>query len=192
MELHGKDHHLDQWLEKALREYGNAEPRAGLENRILANLESAQNTSLSRISLWRAFAVPALAACVILAIWIGSSINRAPRKTATISKSPMQSLTSASRETPEVPRESVHAEPRRPKGHPWPPQFEVTKEPRLQQFPSPERLTVQEQLLARYARNFPQDARIVADEQTRAEAKKQLEELAMDKALDSNSDQKER
>jgi len=29
---------LDQWLDKALHEYGSAEPRVGLENCILSNL----------------------------------------------------------------------------------------------------------------------------------------------------------
>ena len=38
-------HKLDQWLDQALNDYGHAEPRLGLETRILASL-ATERTSL--------------------------------------------------------------------------------------------------------------------------------------------------
>lgn len=181
---------LDRWLNQALREYGDVEPRAGLERRILANLEIAQCEKVST-PWWRAFAISALTACVVLSIWLGmhrphqkslpvanphmlGAVNVAPARNPTLSSRPARTA---------IRRATRHASPRQP---------ELAVEPRLAQFPSPQPLTEQEQLLARYVRNFPEEARIVAREQTEAEAGKQLEELAMEKSLGINSDQRER
>src|SRR5947208_1998971 len=40
---------LDQWLDSALSEYGEAEPRAGLEKRVMANL-ALRTTEIPKMS----------------------------------------------------------------------------------------------------------------------------------------------
>lgn len=181
---------LDRWLDSALRQYGDTEPRAGLERRIIANLEIAQRERISA-PWWRAFAISVLAACFVLSIWVG--MNRAHRKSAPVAR-PLV-LGAVNTAFPPRPASSPghrRSLARRATRHASPPQPKFAVEPRLAQFPSPRPLTEQEQLLARYVRNFPQEARIVAREQTEVEAGKQLEELAMEKSLGVNSDQRER
>jgi len=69
---------------------------------------------------------------------------------------------------------------------------QLARSPKLSQFPSPQPLSEQERLLVRYVTDFPQEAAMVAKAQARAEAERQLEELAADKTLQINSDQQER
>lgn len=186
MEHHGNNH-LEEWLDNALREHGNAEPRPGLEKRVLAKLNSAANdVEIGRFWL-RGFAAAAVAGCVTVSIWIGT--NRPARKWIAVARTPI-----AGHEK-DKPRNDVSPSPERittqsAMAHRSPPK--LSREPRLAQFPSSQPLSEQEQLLARYVQNFPQEARIVAGEQARAENERQLEELAMDKSFESNSDQRER
>jgi len=177
---------IDRWLDSAVVQYGNAEPRTGLECRILANLEKAQCEKIST-PWWRAFSISVPAACVVLSIWLG--MYRPHQKSPPVPNPhvlgavnaafPQNQASSPGHRRPLARRATRHAPPR---------QHELAVEPRLAQFPSPQPLTEQEQLLERYVRNFPEEARIVAREQTEAEAGKRLEELAMEKSLGVNSD----
>jgi hypothetical protein len=71
MENNERDRKLDQWLDKALSEYSVAEPRLGLEQRVLNRVRAEEQTRSRRWSIWKwmpAFA--AIAAAVIIGVAI--------------------------------------------------------------------------------------------------------------------------
>ena len=160
---------LDTWLDEALHQYSDVEPRVGLENRILANLESTRNSNSSRWA-WM-FAVAALAtACIAIVFWFGASAHRTQRSVVAVT--PARALTAAD--------VTQHTQSLRPAVHVLSPQTrkrglrqlkEAANEPRLPQFPSPRPLTKEEQMLQRYVTELPQEAVLVA----RAQAARQEE-----------------
>ena len=160
---------LDTWLDEALHQYGDVEPRAGLENRILANLESTRDSNSSH-RVW-IFAVAALAtACIAIVFWFGASTYRTQRSVVAVA--PARALTAADA--------TQHMQLSRPTVHALSPQTrkrssrqlkEAVNEPRLPQFPSPRPLTQEEQMLQRYVTELPQEAVLVA----RAQAARQEE-----------------
>ena len=185
MEPNDKD--LDRWLDGALRQYGNAEPRAGLERRILANLESAaQDQSRGRTWLW-AWGTAALMACIVVAVWIGIDWHHATKRTFATANPP--NAGASTRGSQSDPRQ-VAAAPHHVGRHSMPPNIEAAKEPRLEQFPSARPLSEQEQLLARYVAELPEEAVMVAHAQL--ERQKELEKLVADESSRIESDQQER
>lgn len=60
MENNERDRKLDQWLDEALSQYSAAEPRLGLERRVLASVQAEEHTQTGRKRWWRW--MPALAA----------------------------------------------------------------------------------------------------------------------------------
>jgi hypothetical protein len=67
---------VDQWLESALSQYGKAEPRTGLESRVLANLRDERGRVASRRRWWwAAGTATATAAAIAMALWVGKSGN---------------------------------------------------------------------------------------------------------------------
>src|SRR5579862_127083 len=62
--------YLDEWLDKALQQYGNPEPRIGLESRILANMEAAGKRALFGYSYAWLLAAASMAT-VLVGIWFG-------------------------------------------------------------------------------------------------------------------------
>ena len=191
MESREKDR-LDQWVETALPQYGRAEPRVGLENRVLANL-AAQRASASAVrQWWWIFGTAAVTAAVAIVLWFGSSTKN-PRKSAanftTNVASTAQTKAAATAQST-VRQKHLGAPVRRTSQRTN--TVEPAQSPKLSQFPSPQPLSEQERLLARYVRDFPQEAAMLAQAQTRAEAERQLEELAADETLQINSDQQER
>ena len=68
---------IDKLIDRALNEYCEARPRAGLEQRILANLDSQADQH--RLWRWRWAAVPLLALLVIVAVLLGLG-TRTPKQ----------------------------------------------------------------------------------------------------------------
>jgi heme/copper-type cytochrome/quinol oxidase subunit 1 len=173
---------LDRWLNGALQQYSSAEPRAGLERRILASLElTAQDKSNSRSWRW-VFATAALMVCMAVAVWFGIDPHHATEKTAaTTNPANAGASTKGSQSAPP----QVAAVPHHVKRHSMRPRVDAVKEPRLEQFPSARPLSEEEQMLARYVREFPQEAVLVAQDQ--AKAHKELEELIEAESLKNDS-----
>lgn len=169
---------LDRWLDQALNDYGHAEHRLGLETRILANL-AVEKAGIARRTLWPwAFASVAAALTVVVVIWgwmstkesHGHSINLANKDTAA---QPIRPVATTKSE-PQVRIPTVKLGVRR-----QPAKFpELAKAPKLSQFPSVRRLSTQEQLLARYVREFPKQALETAQAQAVAEQERISGELA--------------
>lgn len=164
MEPHDKDEFNDL-LAGSLKRYGEVEPRAGLEGRVLARLAEETHTNSHWAWMW----VPATTCACLLAVvvWIGIV---GKRERPHIGREATKVLTKGNRlETAEV--RSQMDKPRRLRTH------EVRKTPlqvanttpRLEHFPSPRPLSEQEKLLVAYVREYPKQAAEVAQEQSERE-----------------------
>jgi hypothetical protein len=167
---------IDQWLETGLKHYANSEPRSGLEARLLAVVRAKEQRS--RIWQWRWRPSLVIAAMVIGAVVFLSrpSLLHVHRHTAT---SPSAIRGTASAEllsAPPVPRKldstpSPRRRSRRLRSVLANRVEGSADTPRLEQFPSPQPLNEQEEMLARYVRERRQEAVVVA--RARAELRKQ-------------------
>ena len=162
--MHDNEKDLDNLLDAALEDYSSAEPRAGLEGRIIARLAGAEQT---HVSLWARWwpALTFAAAIVVIAIVFLSL----PRKTSQqdIAKevsppailpasqtSPGQSVKTA---PPRRHRPQSHAKHAPDKGNIIAVPVQRLAVVRQDVFPSPSPLTDQEKLLFAYLRRTPGD-----------------------------------
>lgn len=142
----------EKWLDAALERYGEGEPRAGLEPRILARLDEERAKPARRRWMWAAAAVGAAAVIVITVM-----TTRTPdRKQPLAHQSPVPNRTIA----PAAPsQERSAAVPSRLSSVPVRVAHRVRKavepEPKLAQFPAPVPLSEQERLLMQYMQRTP-------------------------------------
>ena len=177
---------LDDQLDAALAKYAAVEPRAGLEERILANLR-AEQYSASPIAWWRWAAT--LAAILVIAgvlIWRlemrrspqlvhGPAISQPKAQHQVATTKPAANLMVA----PQLRKSSVRSRKRDSHAR------ALAKAPKLEQFPSPRPLTEQEKLLAEYVSQFQDEAVLVA--RARAEVLRQdLEQMQRGTEADSD------
>jgi hypothetical protein len=151
----------ERWLDDALKQYGEAEPRPGLENRVLANLLTEQ----ARLTLYPWYWRPAVAAVMIAVFSIGAFLlNRGSDVTrATISNRPSIALGNSETEHPVASAVRPHVALRQPaRSRPGGHIAHSSSGPRLEQFPAPAPLSEQEEMLARYVRERRQEATMVA------------------------------
>ena len=182
-----REENFERELDAALAKYAAAEPRDGLEQRVLANLR-AQNAQASRYG-WRRWAAGgfAVASLAVLLIWAGErnsapvnigsrttqdgvawTIARVPAATAT--PSGHNGLTHRTRQSDLTERNARESGDSLPK---------------LAQFPAPEPLSEQEKLLVRYVEQSPQDAALVA-EAMNLEKQRELDEMkALNEKIES-------
>ena len=185
---------LDQWLDKALHEYGSAEPRVGLENCTLANL-AMQKASVADHRRWRlAVGTAAAIAAVVIAVWLGSGANNRSKSLGNFAyNAPSTTQPKSEANTqPVVKQTAAKAGVQRRRRLHHARTVDLDESPKLSQFPSPQPLSEQEQMLTRYVREFPQEAVIVAKTQAQAAAQRELGELAANKPSEIDSDQQER
>jgi hypothetical protein len=182
METRDRDH-LDEWLDKALQQYGNAEPRIGIESRILANMEAAGKRPLFGYSYGWLLAA-ASTATVLVGIWFevwhrpltATKKEPAPQFAGDVATQMGPKITPAVR-----PRHIGTKMPllRHPNAAA---DVESARGPRLEQFPSPRPPSEQEVLLTRYAERFPAEARLVAQQQDKFQQEIQQAEQEMKNA----------
>jgi hypothetical protein len=173
--------YLDEWLDKALQQYGNAEPRIGLESRILANIETAGKRALFGYSYrW----LLAAAACVLVVIWFG--VWHCPSEVT--KKGPTTEIAGVGEKQmgPKIP---PAARPRHTgrklrllRHANVADDVESARGPRLGQFPSPRPPSEQEVLLTQYAERFPAEARLIAQQQDKFQQEIQQAEREMKNA----------
>jgi len=181
----GNRDQFDDILDNALKCYGDVEPRAGLEGRVLARLTEGQ---VHRHTGW----VWALGTAAVACLVITSALvaNRFWTKAPTARKNPIAAAVSKSNETASatVPAErQEHSSRRHHRG------LQVRTNvpllaadtPRLDKFPSPQPLSDQERLLKVYVTNFPQQAALMARQQSAWE--KELADKGWKNSLDSDS-----
>jgi hypothetical protein len=76
MESNERDRKLDQWLDEALSEYSAAEPRFGLEQRVLNRIRTEEQDS-RKWNFWRWMpAFGAIAAVIVVAVAVGPMMVR--------------------------------------------------------------------------------------------------------------------
>jgi hypothetical protein len=178
---------LDDWLDRALRQYGNVQPRIGLEGRVAARLEVARTSSATQKRWVLSIATAAAMCLVFISIWKGASPPRQvghtvqnfsaqlPKAhgpaTPEVQKRRKSGITNAANNTR---RNSVDQAAR------------TAESPRLSEFPAARPLSQQEQLLKAYVNQFPEQAAVIALEQTQRE--KELQALYPDNFTDSDQE----
>jgi len=191
---------FDRELNAALAKYAAAEPRAGLEGRVLASLQAERKQVVDRSpSRWSIVSITlAIAAVIIVAValpwrsdWPRDSMtaNRASTGTPNAQSGPSLAANGqANSASPPVPAPTVRRVTHRV--HPT----TVAATPlKLDQFPSPQPLTEQELALAHYVSQFPQEATLIAQAQEQFE--KEIQQAMKDARAEieaNSSDQQER
>ena len=167
---------LDRVLDAALAKYAAVEPRPGLEDGILANVRTGLDHA-PHAAWWRWGLTAAIAALVLVVVtlaWRSKAphpqiANRPPVATQSPTKSETPPIHSADNVPPQqikpIRRAAAHRVP----------VPAVASSPKLDQFPSPQPLSPEEIALARYVRNFPNEAQLVAKAQEELEVETQRE-----------------
>lgn len=188
------DHELDREIDAALAKYAAAEPRTGLEDRILASLQSARKVASARGRWeWRLALAFALAMVVIAATALMWKLEH-PQPTAVLHPTSIETRHN------DVQREArnnsgvgkvLRPGQRRttPKTHANSKAVTPISDPRLEQFPSPQPLSEQEQILESYIATFPEQASLVAEARTEALRKDAAEEMNYGSATEKDSQQ---
>jgi hypothetical protein len=205
----GKQDELDRILDAALAKYAAAEPREGLEVRVLATLR-AERARLPNRTSWRWSVMAALAAVVVVALALAlrsdkrfhpvvathpSSAKPAPKEVPQIvssgrrkevrpQKRSTRRGTSVRRSQPEI---VIAANPGSPKLS-----SPKLSSPKLDQFPSAQPLSDQETILANYVAQYPEHAALIAQARTEALRKDAAEEMRDVVGDDQNSRQQDR
>jgi hypothetical protein len=180
-------------LDAALAKYAAVEPRAGLEDRVLANLRAEREHAAARVWWrWPALGAAALVLVVAAISLIGRPGKPAPditaHQAATSQGDKQLGTRIASNEVGIPVRPTLPEGAKRPARHGvHPPQAIVADGPRLDHFPSPRPLSDEEKLLVRYVRDFPQDAVMIARAQ--AETEKEMDQLNGNTPSGANQDQ---
>ncbi|HVN21454.1 MAG TPA: hypothetical protein VMU05_21895 [Dongiaceae bacterium] len=182
--------HLDRMLDAALTKYASVEPRAGLEERILANLRGADVPV--RETAWRMWGFAATVAILLVIGMLGWRWSRPAHP-------PIAHHSSPAPHTPAVPESATREEnartEKKPARHRVVPRSQheiVAAEPKLDVFPSPLPLTTEEVALAQYVRDFPKEAQLVAQAQEDFDRETQKEMNAGSETRQSGSIQQER
>jgi hypothetical protein len=172
---------LDNALDAALAKYAAVEPRAGLEDRILANLQ-AERARVPERAWWRWSVAGALAAVVVVALALAWRSGK-PTRPVVAHHSP--AMTKASKDPATLAVSSGGADERplhasnsaiRRTTNPVRRETVVAANPKLDQFPSPQPLSEQEKILQSYVAQYPEKAVLIA--RARSEAlQRDLEEM---------------
>jgi hypothetical protein len=184
---------LDHELDTALAKYATVEPRAGLEDRILAALR-AEREHASVPAWWRWPALSVTVAVVIVAagslVWkLGmptpDDTHRAPTTAEGDTQTGMRTASNdlGSPAHPAAPA-TTKKPARRTVRHP---QAVVASAPKLDQFPSPKPLSEQEAILARYITNDPAHAALIAQARTEELRRDSAEEMGETASADNES-----
>jgi hypothetical protein len=188
---------LDRTLDAALAKYAAVEPRAGLEQRVLANL-SAVRAQVPERAWQRWSAAVALAAVVVVAVALALRSGR-PAQPVVVKHTPAttQSPREPQRSAANGDAKSVHPQAHKPNHRTLArsdqPKAVVAAIPKLDQFPSPQPLSEQELALARYVNEFPQEATLIA--RTQEEYEKEIQQKMKDERSEiegHGSDREER
>jgi hypothetical protein len=183
---------FDREIDAALSRYAVVEPRAGLEERVLANLDAQRRRSQFRVSRWWLVAGVAVAA-VVIAIVV--SLSTRAQKLAPVAFNPSAGTQNAHKSETPIATSPANSADRTDHA------VRVKKFPtrglsartagsggtRMQQFPSPLPLSEQEKLLASYVRQFRDQAVLVARARTE-ELRRDLAEELSNSTEDSERD----
>lgn len=179
-------------LDAALAEYAAVEPRAGLEQRILANLRAEQFQTPDR-ARWRwAVAGTVAAVMVVTLALLWRSDQPSERVVANHSKAAVQdskeSGTQVAAHNSVASRPRTHVPIRRASANRLRTAAVAANGPKLDQFPSPQPLSEQEKILASYVSQDPEHAALIAQarmEVLRRDREEELQEAGTNRARNS-------
>ena len=176
-----KDKQMDEMLDSLLTAYSSAEPRPGLETRILANLRDAQSREAKPAAwnfkwLWAGMAV-AVALIIIAVALVGGQHRIVAPPTVVQKQQPAPPQPEVQRSAPVRAGNTTH--PRAPRaGEVRPVNVTLALNQRPQVFPTPTPLSEQERLLLRYyagtpreevvAQSHPDEPPVITEDQTEA------------------------
>lgn len=189
----GNRDRLDDHIDAALAKYATAAPRPGLEERVLANLRG-QPTSSGAMVWWRWAGVAAV--FVLITTFLVWRLEKPGRERVVdhrpITRQETQPQVAVKDSSVSI-RKVVPVSSRQVRKTIRLRAVMVAAEPRLEQFPSPQPLTPEELALARYVKEFPEEATLIARAQD--ELEKQLQQKIADASSQTEPaslDQKER
>jgi hypothetical protein len=156
------DHDLDRLLDAALTKYSSVEPRAGLDDRVLANLRVEQERVPART--WWRWGLAALAAIAVVAIALAFRSEK-HSKPHVVQHAPAPAQAPSSHGTQIASREATtpSTRPVRPRTSGRRSVAMAMPVPKLDQFPSPRPLTEEEKMLAGYVARNPDRAALLAE-----------------------------
>ncbi len=195
---HLKKDALDVELDAGLAQFAAAEPRAGLEERVLANLRIEQGRSPER-SWWRWPALAALAVVMLLALSLvwksGRTARRVVAHPAPATQIPATQINEqtgrqeANSGSGSIPSHGVGHERRSSSNAVSPKVAVLVAASKLDQFPSPQPLSEQEEILARYVTKYPQHAALIAQARTDELRRDSAEEMGEAGSADNENSQ---
>jgi hypothetical protein len=156
---------LDSVLDAALGKYAAVEPRAGLEERVLANLR-AERTRVADRGWWRwgwAGALTTIVAVAVALAW--KSGKQSPPLVAKSTSVTMQSPVTLGTHVASVDGDALRRQGhwlRNTTTHPLRALSAAVTIPRLDVFPSPQPLSEQEKIMASYVAGYPEQAALIA------------------------------
>jgi hypothetical protein len=177
-----QSYELDRILDATLAKYFAAEPLAGVEERVLARLHAEQLRPPRHWWLqWALAGAVAVVAVVTVLAWRSTRVPHPPAANhppATIPRPANREAIPALHATDEV-AAAKHVSMPKAIARSAPASTAVAAYPKLDQFPSPQPLTAQEIALAEYAKNFPKEARLVAQaqEEFALESRKEINDV---------------
>lgn len=189
---------LGRELDAALTKYTNVEPRAGLEERVLANLRAERASVQSRTG-WRWTLAGAVTAVVLLAVAVAWRRDKPSHPRLAEHATPTAQTPNDPPTQMALNRGSRRVSPSAPtstktiSAHRIPPAFPASGPPKLDQFPSPQPPTPEELALRRYVSEFPREATLIAQAQEEFESEiEQKMDVARPQIDGKNFDQQER
>lgn len=147
-----REHEIEQCLDLAISQYGKAEPRSGLESRVLAGLQAERSRITSRRHWWWAGGAITAAVAIVALAWAGA--NGRTKNPGVVARTSMPSRHEEAQRSIEPVRAQQAVHPAKEVAHRRPanqPSCEtpVAATPKLDQFPSRRRMSEGELLLAR-------------------------------------------
>jgi hypothetical protein len=168
---------LDRALDAALAKYAAVEPRAGLEQRVLAQLQS-ESTRLPKYTWWQWSVAGAIAVVLAFTFALAWRWNR-PAKTVgqQYPSAPIEIVQpSATQVAANGEIEAVRQRHKTTRQHVQQPSA-FADGPKLDQFPSPRPLSEQEKLALEYVERFPEEASLMAQAETNFVRQQEKEEM---------------
>jgi len=189
---------VEELLDRSLKKFSAAGPRAGLEERTVAGIEAAELQQ--RVGQWRWIWATAMLALVVSAVWLmwpsashtpatNSEVRPATssRSTAVVnSPAPeKKQIQTANSSAPKawIPRRTTvasGAEPRRTTQS-------ATKLPKLEVFPSPAPLSQEEEALLAFVRQTPRDGLVALSQIQQREQEEQEKRMEVPVQMNFNS-----
>lgn len=153
-----KDKRMDEMMDSLLANYSSAEPRLGLETRILANLREAGKEATH--GWWNfkwLWAGMVTAAIIVAAMMINGRHRIAPPANVVVRTSQPAPQEGIQPHAPAVRNEAVRISPRKPLAPTRPQNAALALNERPAVFPTPTPLSEQEKLLLSYLAGTPRE-----------------------------------